>query len=131
MFGQATPMRVLIADQQPNVRQALWLVCEQGLGLVVVAEAANTGTLLTLLKATHPDLLILEWGLPGLETPDLVRALLLDIPLTIIAVGAQQEDRIAALSAGVDYFVYKGDPPEKLFDILHSAMNAPPQRDIP
>lgn len=127
MLGQAAQLRVLIADQQPNVRQALWLVCEQGLGLTVVAEAANAAELLRLVMSTQPDILLLEWSLPGVTTRELIRMLHAQSRVIIIAVGAQTEDRAAALAAGVDYFAYKGDPPEKLLDMLNSAITGVPR----
>lgn len=125
MVGQAAPLRVLIADQQPNVRQALWLVCEQGLGLTVVAEAANASELLALVKATHPEMLILEWGLPGAASSELVGLLHTLMPIIIIGVGTRAEDKVAALGAGVEYFAFKGDPPASLLGTLQAAIDTP------
>lgn len=96
MFDQALPLRVLIADQQANIRQALWMVCEQGLGMNVVGEAANVVELLTMSRTTHPDILLLEWGLPGTALADLVSTLR-ESDVFIIAVGARAEDHAAAL----------------------------------
>lgn len=123
MAGHNAPIRVVIADQQPNVRQALWLVCEQGLGLTVVAEAANSAELLTLLRATHPQLLILEWGLPGAAPNELITLLGTLTPAVVVGTGTHPDDKKAALDAGIRYFVYKGDPPANLLAILQAAVN--------
>jgi DNA-binding NarL/FixJ family response regulator len=40
--------------------------------------------------------------------------------LTIIGVGADIEQRDAALAAGADAFIYKGDPPEKVLALLRN-----------
>jgi DNA-binding NarL/FixJ family response regulator len=113
-------MRVLIADDEPNVRQALWLVCEQALGFIVAAEAANATELLLLLKTTHPDVVLLEWGLPGANTADLMHQLGTTSTLTIIAIGNDPAHAREALTAGVSAFIYKGDAPEKLLAILRN-----------
>ncbi|MDX2141361.1 MAG: response regulator [Chloroflexota bacterium] len=118
MVVQSAPTRVLIADDEPNVRQALGLACEQALGLSVAAEAANAAELILLLKTTHPDIVLLEWGLPGAHAADLIRQLATNGKLTIIAIGNDPGHAPEAVAAGVSAFVYKGDPPAKLLDVL-------------
>jgi DNA-binding NarL/FixJ family response regulator len=131
MFDQAAPLRIFIADQQPNVRQALWLVCEQGLGLTVVAEAANAPDLLARVKATQPDLIILEWGLPGTDSAELVSFIHAQLPAIIVGIGTRAEEKAAALLAGIDFFAYKGDPPASLLGTLQAAINIPRQAGQP
>lgn len=120
MNGQEGAMRVLIADREPNVRQALWLVCEEGLHLTVVGEAADASELLTLARTTRPDMLLLDWGLTGSTPADLIQTIRGRTTLVIIAVGAGMEQRRDALAAGADAFIYKGDPPEKVLALLRT-----------
>lgn len=118
MFGHAASMRVLIADDEPNVRQALWFMCEEGADLTVVGAAGDTAELLTLVKTTQPDLLLLEWRLPGIVPSDLMQMLMTRASLTIIVMGSDPEARREALKAGAYSFIYKGDPSEKLLTLL-------------
>ena len=108
-------MRVLLADDQTKVRSALRLLLEQQPGLSVVGEAAEAEDLLAQVEATQPDLVLLDWELPGLRTDDRLSALRTLCPqLKVIALSGQPEARRAALAAGADAFVSKGDPPERL-----------------
>ena len=108
-------MRVLLADDQSKVRAALRLLLEEELGLSVISEAAEAEDLLAQVQAMQPDLMLLDWELPGLRTDDHLPALRRLCPcLKIIVLSGQPEARRAALAAGTDAFVSKGDPPERL-----------------
>jgi len=112
-------MRVLLADGQTKVRSALHLLLDQQSGLDVVGEAADAESLLTLVEMTPPDLLLIDWELPGRQAADLLHALRECRPhLSVIALSGQPEARRAALAAGADAFVSKGDPPERLLAAL-------------
>jgi DNA-binding NarL/FixJ family response regulator len=108
-------MRVLLADDQSKVRSALRLVLEQQPGVSILGEAVDTTGLLDWVKAACPDLVLLDWELPGLESDSLLPTLRELCPgLKVIALSGRPEARRAALDAGVDAFVSKGDPPERL-----------------
>jgi len=112
-------MRVLLADDQPKVRSALRLLLSQEPDVEVVGEAADTETLLALAKATQPDLVILDWGLPGLHTTDPMSALRACRPnASLVVLSGRPEIRQRALAAGADAFVSKGDPPRRLLTTL-------------
>ena len=109
-------MRVLLADDQPKVRSALRLLLEQEPGMSVVGEAAEAEGLLAQVSAVHPDLVLLDWELPGLQvaSPVLPTLRTLCPRLSVIALSGRPDARRAALAAGADAFVSKGDPPERL-----------------
>ena len=108
-------MRVLLADDESKVRSALRLLLEQEPGLSVVDEVAEAGEALGQIQATCPDLLLLDWELPGQQAADLLPALRRCCPrLLVIALSGRPEARQAALAAGAEAFVSKGDPPERL-----------------
>lgn len=114
-------MRILLADGQPKVRFALRVLLERQPGLEMTGEAANAEDLLSQAKASCPDLLLLEWELAGGAGAELLAALREICPkLAVIALSGRMTARKAALAAGADAFVSKGDPPESLL----SAINA-------
>ncbi len=108
-------MRVLLADDQPRVRFALRVLLERQPGLAGIGEAVNADDLLAQTEATCPDLVLLDWQLPGLAADHLLTTLRKACPgLYVIALSGRPEARRAALAAGADAFVYKCDPPEQL-----------------
>ncbi len=115
-----TSLRVLIADYEPEVRRALQLVCKEGLGLTIVGEAADSAQLLSSIKVASPDILLLEWGLPGMTPSELMAALQTEESLNIVVIGGRPEIRAEALRAGAKGFIYKGNPPDELLNLLRT-----------
>ena len=108
-------LRVLIADDQPQVRSALRLFLQQKLGVSTVDEASDLEQALELIGVDYPDLVLLDWELPGQDGAAALTGLRTESPgSTVIALSGRPEARQAALAAGVDGFVSKGEPPEWL-----------------
>lgn len=116
-------MRVILADDDCNVRSALRLLLERELELEVTGEAVNGKDLIAEVKSAEPDLVLFDWELPGLKTTEMVSGLRECCPgVILISLSGQVEARQAALGAGVDAFVSKGDPPERVLDTLQELM---------
>ncbi|MEZ4661676.1 MAG: response regulator transcription factor [Caldilineaceae bacterium] len=114
-------MKILLADDQALLRSALRLWLEQQPYIQVVEEAAEASSLMAKLAAALPDILLLDWELPGLEltngSGNLLHTLRNGFPqLRIVAFSSHPEARMNALNAGVDAFVSKTAPPDHLLD---------------
>jgi DNA-binding NarL/FixJ family response regulator len=113
-------MRILLADAQPHIRSALQILLKYEPGVHVVGEASDATSLLTQLQTIRPDVILLDWELPGLAAMGSLSALRADFPqVSVIALGGQPETRQEALAAGADAFTSKIDPPERLLAALH------------
>jgi len=116
---EAVPLRVLIADDQVKVRSALRLWLERQTGAQILGEAVDAIGVLDWIKVTCPDVILLDWELPGQDTRNLVSDLRSQCPsLVIIALSGRARAEQEAGVAGVDAFVSKGDPPEQLLIVL-------------
>lgn len=112
-------MRILLADDQPSVRLALRLVLRYRWDMQLVGEATDSETLATVLDAAQADLLLLDWGIFGREAAEALPALRARYPaLKVIVMSGQFGARRAALAAGADAFVSKGEPPDRLWTAL-------------
>ncbi len=114
-------MRVLLANTRQKVRSALRLLLAQKPEFQVVGEAADATGLLLAVERKQPDLLLLDWELPGLPAAYLLRLLRQERPsLKIIALSSRPEVRQAALQAGTDGFISKNEPPEKVLAAIYT-----------
>jgi DNA-binding NarL/FixJ family response regulator len=118
-------MRILLADDESNVRFALRALLERLPGVRVVGEAADLKGLLSQIEIACPDLVLLDWELRGSAAADLLPALRRLCPdLAVIVLSGQPEARRAALATGANAFVGKTDPPEELMAALQFAKRA-------
>ncbi|HZW04349.1 MAG TPA: response regulator transcription factor [Anaerolineaceae bacterium] len=114
-------MRVLLADDQTEVRSALRLLLEQEAQVNIVGEAVDVSELLQQVWGVRPDAVLLDWELTrnGIAPRTLISALRTLRPnLKVIALSGRVEARQQALGAGADVFISKGAPPEHLLAAL-------------
>ncbi len=108
-------MYILLADDRAEVRSALRLILEQPPGQHTVGETVNFKSLLAQVEIVCPDLVLLDWELADLPGQQMLGFLHNVCPrLRVIALSGRQDARQTALAAGVDAFVSKVDPPERL-----------------
>jgi DNA-binding NarL/FixJ family response regulator len=114
-------MRILIADHQPATRLALKILLNEEPSLEVVGEAGDGQELLAQLSITRPDLVLLDWELPGESAASLLPVLRQhDGQPRVVVLSGRPEAETAAHAAGVDAFVSKGDPPRRLLQAIEA-----------
>lgn len=115
--------QVLIADDQKSVRSALHLVLEQEINFELISEARNAGILLTKVAADCPDLILLDWGLPGMASESLVSTICRLCPHTsVIVLSGKSGVEEAALSSGATAFVSKSASPRQLIETVQALL---------
>jgi DNA-binding NarL/FixJ family response regulator len=120
--GEQGPLRILIAERHASVREAVKMFVQRQQGLYVAGEAADDRELLRLSEITRPDIILLGWDLGERPAGDLVEALRqIESQPSVIVLDVQPESARAALAAGADAFVSKGDPPQSLLAAIYSA----------
>ncbi len=112
-------MLIVLADRRSEVRFALRVLLERQPGLEVAGEAVNTEDLLNRVEGECPDLVLLDWDLPGLLAGQTIAALRVFCPdISVIVMSGRFEVKQAALTAGVDAFVHKTNPPDFLLSAI-------------
>ena len=112
--------RVYLADSQFPIRLALRLTL-QDLRMQVVGEAADWATTLTEVAQTQPDMLLIEWALIPTHSSLLEVRALCPQAVVIVLISHLDAREQAALSAGADSFISKGDSPDRVADRLRAA----------
>ncbi|MCU0507195.1 MAG: response regulator [Anaerolineae bacterium] len=118
-------MRILIADGDLRVRAALHVLLTEEDEEAVVAECADLEGLVRQLQEFAPELVLLDWELPGRPAA----AFLLARHETgarpkLIVLSTRLETRAAALAIGADDFVHKADPPEAVLQACRRVLDA-------
>jgi len=118
--------KILLADDQPEVRSALKFILEQETTCQVVGEVYDADALVHAVQQGCPDVVLLDWELPNLRTATCMKALRDACSgMKVVALSSKIESREGALKSNVDAFVSKGDPPETVLDTLHTLIGSP------
>lgn len=114
--------RVFLADGQPQARSALRLLL-QDLNMQVVGEAVDWSTALTTAAGTQPDMLLVDWDLIPTKTSLLELRATCPATVVIVLISHLDARQQAALSAGADVFISKGETPDRVAERLQAAAN--------
>jgi DNA-binding NarL/FixJ family response regulator len=115
------PIRIIIADDHPIVRDGLAAVLGTQPDFEVVAQAADGVEALELVKSLRPDLLLLDLEMPRLDGVGLLARLAAEgipIPAIVFTVFDSDERIVAALEAGAQGYLLKGAPREEIFSAV-------------
>ena len=99
--------RILVVDDEPQILRALatnlW-ARKYEVEIAATGEAA-----LTIAARKHPDLVILDLGLPGIDGVEVIQGLRgwTSVPIIVLSVRETERDKVAALDAGADDYVTK------------------------
>jgi two-component system, OmpR family, KDP operon response regulator KdpE len=114
--------RVLVVDDEPQLLRALGTNLKARgyeIDLAPTGEAA-----LALAARNHPDLVILDLGLPGMDGLEVIRGLRgwTRVPILVLSVRDGERDKVAALDAGADDYVTKPFGMDELLARLRAAL---------
>ena len=112
-------MRVFIAHENAEIRLGLHLLLDQEPGVIVVGMAVRANGLVEQVAASRPDVLIINWHLPGGSVPDALAHLRSSTPqLKMVAMSMRPEVEQEAVTAGADGCVSLDKGPVELLHVL-------------
>jgi two-component system KDP operon response regulator KdpE len=120
--------RVLVVDDEPGMRRALAInLSARGWE---VTEAADGSTALAAAASAHPDVVLLDLGLPDLDGLEVIAGIRgwSDVPIIVLTARTSSADTVDALDAGADDYVTKPFAMDVLLARLRAALrrgNAP------
>ncbi|HEX2277827.1 MAG: response regulator [Candidatus Tectomicrobia bacterium] len=111
------PARVLVIDDEKDIVSLLRYHLEKS-GFHCL-EGMDGSTALRLVREYHPDLLILDLMLPGMDGLEICRQLRQDVatarlPILMLTAKAEEVDRVVGLEVGADDYVVKPFSPREL-----------------
>jgi two-component system KDP operon response regulator KdpE len=123
--------RVLVVDDEPQIRRALGInLRARGYDVDLAPDGERA---LDLAARRHPDVVVLDLGLPGTDGVDVIKGLRgwSQVPIVVLSVRDAEGDKVAALDAGADDYVTKPFGMDELLARLRAALRrtAPAEED--
>jgi DNA-binding NarL/FixJ family response regulator len=123
-------IRILLADDHDVVRRGLTALLDGSEGFAVVGAAANGEEAVTLAGEHHPDVVLMDLSMPGVDGIEATRRLMAERPESRVVVLTSFSDReriLDALDAGaVGYLLKDAEPDELLRGIAAAARGESP-----
>src|SRR5436853_2917783 len=113
---------ILVVDDEPQIVQLVRDYLEHG-GFNVLAAADGPAALRTA-ATQHPDLVVLDLGLPGLDGLDVTRSLRRNgaVPIIMLTARADESDKLVGLELGADDYLTKPFSPKALVARVRSVL---------
>jgi DNA-binding NarL/FixJ family response regulator len=126
---EATPTRILLADDHALVRRGVRLILDSEPDLTVVAEAGDGAEAIDQARTHHPDLAILDIAMPrltGLQAARELSRIQPDLRILILTMHDNEQYFFEALSAGASGYVLKSVADRDLVEACRAAMRGEP-----
>jgi DNA-binding NarL/FixJ family response regulator len=115
-------VRVVLADDQPLVRAGLRVLIADTPGLDIVGEAATGAQAVQLVRDIHPDVVVMDIRMPGMDGIEATRIITADPETTRVVVLTTFDDDdyvYASLRAGASGFLVKDMALEDILTAIH------------
>ena len=121
MAATVTPIRIVVTDDHPVVREGLVAILSTQPDFAVVGDAASGPATLELVRALSPDIVLLDLEMPQMDGVETLRRLQRMTPTTrvIIFTAFDTDERIlSAVRAGAQGYLLKGAPRNDIFQAI-------------
>ncbi len=130
------PANILVVEDEPAIQELLALNLTQAGHNAIRALSVEQAQLL--IRETLPDLIILDWMLPGMSGIEYARKLKTDdvtkaIPIIMLTARGEESDKVRGLEVGADDYVTKPFSPRELNARIKAVLRrrAPQMTDDP
>lgn len=116
---------ILLADDEANLRMLVHTTLDDP--QYKILEAADGTAALELAKQEHPDLLVLDWMMPGMTGIEVARALRNDtntshIPIIMLTAKGQEKDKEQGRALGTYAYLVKPFSPLELLEKVQEVL---------
>jgi DNA-binding response OmpR family regulator len=118
--------KVLVVDDEPFILMMIEDKLKRA-GYHVITSRSSRG-IIDVVKKERPDLIILDWMMPGLSGIDVCTMLKSDsvlsgIPVFMLTAKGQEDDEKAGLRCGVDRYITKPFSPKLLLEMVDELLS--------
>lgn len=116
------PIRVLVVDDHPIVRNGLVLMVQYKTGMEIVAEAANGLEAVELFRQYQPDVTLMDLQMPemsGVTAITTIRQEYPDAQIIVLSTYDSDEEIYQGLQAGAKGYILKNAPVDEIVRAIH------------
>ena len=122
---------ILVIDDEPAIRDMLQIALDAAGFKVVLAEDAKQAY--PIIIDTPPDLILLDWMMPGTSGIELLRRLRRDeinVPVIMLTAKVEEASKIAGLDSGADDYIAKPFSPRELVSRVKAILRRTSEESI-
>ncbi|EAT13072.1 phosphate regulon transcriptional regulatory protein PhoB [Bermanella marisrubri] len=117
--------KILIVDDEASIREMIAVALEMA-GYECI-EASNTQDAYSLIIDEHPEMILLDWMLPGTSGLEFARRLKRDdrtneVPIIMLTAKGEEDNKVLGLEAGADDYITKPFSPRELVARLKAVL---------
>lgn len=115
-------LRILIVDDEPSIRRLLKTILATD--EYAVQDVENGTEALASVAKWRPDLVLLDLGLPDIDGVEIIKRVRewSQVPIIVLSVRSQEEDKVAALNEGADDYLTKPFGASELIARIRAAL---------
>lgn len=117
------PIRILLADDHPVVRDGLRALLEREADMTIVAEAADGREAVRLAEEQSPDVVIMDLGMPIMNGIEATRRIVATSPRTAVVILSMHQDEsyvLGSLNAGAKGYLLKDSMRKEVIEAIRA-----------
>ncbi|GAA0424132.1 response regulator [Leifsonia naganoensis] len=119
-----SPVRLMVVDDHPVVRDGIIGMVSSDPGIDVVGEASDGAEAVGLARALEPDVVLMDLRMPGMDGVSAIRELSrlgVSSRVVVLTTYASDADVLPAIEAGATGYLLKDVPRDELVRAIHAA----------
>lgn len=119
----SSPIRILIVDDHPLLREGIGLILQDRTDMVVIGEARDGAEALDQFRELRPDVTLMDLQMPvmnGVEAITAIRSEFPDAKILVLTTYSGDVQAVRALKAGATGYLLKSSLRTEMLDAIHN-----------